>query len=790
MKNLFASRSRLPFWKKMFFSFLSLVVVSMLLLASVRLLTFERSTDRLCNEFFGTLLRQSNYSITYVNDLAQRLVSTLTYNYDVVSFLGMKSRNNQQTVDAQRAVNDLVRPLSYLDSVYLYNKGLDLVMCTKTGSQSTLDDFYDQTIADQLRRIDQGEPVDFLPSVHDATYYKVPVSIYSYIVPTYAADGSLVSAVVINVSTDVLLQSLLGINSEDDSLFLFVTDSEGTPLVTPNFSNGEIMPELQTLSARAVDSGSSAGSFSHTIGGERCLISYTNENSNGWYVFGMTTYSNLIGDVALSAFWSLLFFFVLLGICSFAVLRLSRRLNMPIEAITRIARGDSSVQTEGAVQQTEEFHSIAAAFSNIREQNSELARYKSATQEMVRAQFLEKLFCGKSSLSQSAVRQQLDSFGCSDLADSPLCMCLLCIDDYPRFSQENNPRERHALRFALINLSLEMMREHFRCEMVPHDDDKFILLLRLPAKSDPSHTAVLEQTLQQIRDFSASRLELSFTSAYSSVFTGLEHLPQVYENLEELLLLRMQHGYGCIFNPHMAEDCLLEDLNISAAAENILVNAVASCNADQAHNQFAAIAQELFRYAYSDIAPYLIHLAYRILSAAKESAFGAKTQVSEEFRNLLAQLTRCELREDFEQCFTQYIDTVIALVQAQKQLPENQNTNILIQRILKIIESDYDQNGLCLSSIADELGLSAHYVGQVFRSEQKISVAKYILDLRIEKIAEQLRETDRPFAQILESVGLAADQKNYIYTCFKKRFGVTVKNYRMQAAENRTSSTV
>lgn len=252
MKNLFASRSRLPFWKKMFFSFLSLVVVSMLLLASVLLLTFERSTDRLCNEFFGTLLRQSNYSITYVNDLAQRLVSTLTYNYDVVSFLGMKSRNNQQTVDAQRAVNDLVRPLSYLDSVYLYNKGLDLVLCTKTGSQSTLDDFYDQTIADQLRRIDQGEPVDFLPSVHDATYYKVPVSIYSYIVPTYAADGSLVSAVVINVSTDVLLQSLLGINSEDDSLFLFVTDSEGTPLVTPNFSNGKIMPELQTLAARAV----------------------------------------------------------------------------------------------------------------------------------------------------------------------------------------------------------------------------------------------------------------------------------------------------------------------------------------------------------------------------------------------------------------------------------------------------------------------------------------------------------------------------------------------------------
>lgn len=72
----------------------------------------------------------------------------------------------------------------------------------------------------------------------------------------------------------------------------------------------------------------------------------------------------------------------------------------------------------------------------------------------------------------------------------------------------------------------------------------------------------------------------------------------------------------------------------------------------------------------------------------------------------------------------------------------------------------------------------------MFRNEKKISVAKYILDLRIEKIAEQPRETNRIFAQTLESMGFAPDQKNYIYTCFKKRFGVTVKNYLTQFAKN------
>lgn len=69
-----------------------------------------------------------------------------------------------------------------------------------------------------------------------------------------------------------------------------------------------------------------------------------------------------------------------------------------------------------------------------------------------------------------------------------------------------------------------------------------------------------------------------------------------------------------------------------------------------------------------------------------KNAFGAKTQLAEEFRKLLSQLALCEL-------------------------PENQNANILIRCIMKIIETDYAQNGLCLSSIADELGLSTRYVG-------------------------------------------------------------------------------
>lgn len=96
------------------------------------------------------------------------------------------------------------------------------------------------------------------------------------------------------------------------------------------------------------------------------------------------------------------------------------------------------------------------------------------------------------------------------------------------------------------------------------------------------------------------------------------------------------------------------------------------------------------------------------------------------------------------------------------------------------METGYVREDLCLNFIADELGLSAHYVGQIFRTAQGKSVSKYILDLRLEKMAQALRETDRPFSQIMQEAGFEERQKNYVYTLFKKHFGVTVKAYRQQ----------
>lgn len=104
---------KVSFLKKLFFALLALVLTVTVLLTCVLLASYHASVRSLTSRYFSNLLKQCNYSITYMNDLAQRLSLSLAYNH--------------------QAVRSITLPLSYVDSVYLYNRALDLVLCTRSG---------------------------------------------------------------------------------------------------------------------------------------------------------------------------------------------------------------------------------------------------------------------------------------------------------------------------------------------------------------------------------------------------------------------------------------------------------------------------------------------------------------------------------------------------------------------------------------------------------------------------------------------------------------------------------
>lgn len=785
MKKENGTTLRPSFLRRLFFSLFALVLTVTIILSGVLITSYYRSSYKLINKFFDDLLMQSNYSITYVNEIAQQLQSSLHYDRNVVPFLYMKENDSLQIILANRAVNQYTLPLPYVNSVYLYNKQLDLVLSTKTGEQSSLSRFYDGPVAKYLKNYADPHGRKAPPVVHEVSHGGSPDFVYSYIVPEYNYEGDFIAAIVINVSVDVLTQSLQAINSSHGETKFIVTDGAGRFICPSPFQEQAENADLQQLVAEVAASGQDSGNTTATIGGTKFLLSYNNSNSNGWYMFGMAPHAVIFKDLLDSAVRILLFLFGMFLLSALLTMLLAKRLGRPIRVISRLVKGETLEEKEKLALNSAEFNYMASVFTAMQRENDAFSAYKSETGRFARQEILEGVICGTATDSSEKAQEHLKALGCGFMLTEPLCMCLLSIDHYQRFTVTNNQRERWALRFAVLNLSAELLSQICPCEILRRGPDKFIAILNCRERKDYTQlAALLEKTLAEIISHTTEQLGFSLTAAYSTLFTGVGHLQHIYENLDELLLLKVRHGHGKVLNPHMAEDVDLADFHVSFAAETLLVNSIVGCKAQQALLQFRELTADLFRYGYNEIISYLVHLSYRIFSSAKESLPAAGSDLSEEFKRIMTLLPQCEVEGDFSQRFSAYLENTCNILTEKKNSPKNQSSYVLVEKVLQILDSRYGKPDLCLNAIADELGFSAHYIGQIFREAEGKSVAKYLLELRLEKIAALLRETEYPFAKILQEVGFEEEQKNYIYTCFKKHFGLTVKNYQKQVSSN------
>jgi len=79
-------------------------------------------------------------------------------------------------------------------------------------------------------------------------------------------------------------------------------------------------------------------------------------------------------------------------------------------------------------------------------------------------------------------------------------------------------------------------------------------------------------------------------------------------------------------------------------------------------------------------------------------------------------------------------------ISQNKETQMSQTASIVASKVISIIEDNFYKKELCMNTIAEEIGLSPTYVGILFKSAEGKSVAKYISDFRMEKVAHYLKQ--------------------------------------------------
>ena len=107
--------------------------------------------------------------------------------------------------------------------------------------------------------------------------------------------------------------------------------------------------------------------------------------------------------------------------------------------------------------------------------------------------------------------------------------------------------------------------------------------------------------------------------------------------------------------------------------------------------------------------------------------------------------------------------------------PQNQESE-LNETIFAYIKANFQSSQLSLESIAEEFKVSVSYISRFVKKESGKTFSKYIQELRLEKIKQELVETDLPIKEIIRDNGYY-DVSNYTRK-FRTIVGVTPGQYR------------
>lgn len=209
-----------------------------------------------------------------------------------------------------------------------------------------------------------------------------------------------------------------------------------------------------------------------------------------------------------------------------------------------------------------------------------------------------------------------------------------------------------------------------------------------------------------------------------------------------------------------------------------LINSIIAGKTKQADSISSRILERLYVICLGDldeIKTMTLWIAATVIknfSAEERSNFGDFSEMDMDIINKINEAsTTDELSETFRSLIKRISTDLVSSVYP--------GASPLIARSLRYIKSNYTGK-IRLSDISSELHVNPSYFSALFSQEMGRTFTDYILELRIEKAKDLLRNTNMDILDISGSAGF--ENQSYFTKIFRKRTGMTPRKYRQDSS--------
>lgn len=733
---------------------------------------YNVQNEILKNEYTANrkILNQIKFNINYMDDMLVSVCFSTYYNSNVRNLINNANIDfGEVTKEIETIKTSIVNTNPFIQSIYIYNGQIGKYYTTLDGV------IYEDASLNEL--IKSYEEVPKLVPV----YRKLNLTdgntmttknVFTYFMYEFMrSDGYMDGAVIVNCNSDWLLRNIRELNMVDKNGQdeIFIMDNDGNFIGDPGNDKFYNSLKLRYKDYIKNSADKTAGIFESDINGKKYLITFTNVENAKWVIIKTQPYSLVFESVnkMKTVFIVITLIFIIL---SFILsLKITKSIYNPIgKLVGQLRTGNIPIDNHKA---KDEISYLSEVYEYSLEKLNQYKSEKMSDKGIVKSYFLRKLLVDSYSVSKSEFRTMIKEKEVAISNEAPFIVCVIKIDEYKKYIEKYNEEDRDIYRFAIINITSEILSGKFKNEAIDLKSDQIVIIMNVDSETG-DFINTIKELIKQAQKFIFNYYKIKVSVSISSCSNDTKELTRLYNEALNISMYRLIFESETIITQDMVKQNIEnQEIGYKPALERKLMQEIKVGNIEKSGETVNNILKEISGLSYSNIALALLQLINSLKATVDEINAQRFEAVYIDFNLLAREIFELESLDEFQAKIMELLKAVID----RSGSVENEKQTALAEAVKEIINANYFDGGLYLPEISSRLNMSAKHIARVFKTVTDMTVTEYINEVRLKKAVEWLENSKLSIHEIIPKIGI--DNESYFYKLFKMKYGVTPREY-------------
>lgn len=740
--KLSKARKDRRFYTSIFATLTLSIAITIFILSAILYVNFESILRKQIFSYTINNLSQTSQGTELMSETAGTIAKQIYNDIHISKILNYTTEDVVELNTALIQLNNYRATSMLIDSIYIYNsKSGTFYTSSDVGTNAVHreQDFYDQDIVKIVRNYRNYPCLVPVPRRITVKYPNIQeVDVYSFLLYDVLTNSEGRNMIVINISEAKLHKNLERITASTRQNY-FIIDKKGISI-----SSNPKYPMLTDLSKESyiqqVLNCKSSGYFIEDIQGIKSFVAFTNPDFWEWRYLHVIPYSEINGNVIRMKVTTAVIGISIL-ICGLLISYvISRKLFMKVDnKLSRL----SSLESE-----------------------------KRDSLYKLKQEYLRNIFLGEVKVELSNVQEGFNTYGITMDVQGKIQVLLFKIDHYRDFVSKYNKEDRTLFKFAIMNIVGEILSNNYSLQTVDMYEDRIAVVINVPEDTACYTETTLENLILRAQESVAEYLKESLSAVISSIGETIGSVDTLYKQALEASFHKLFYGHNCIIYSKNIMDLKKKQYIYPENKEKQLVEELMLGRIEEAKKLLVEIIDDAAEYPYMSYNLAISHLTFSINSVVYTITNNCSSSSGFNINTLLMDLNNAETLEEIYKRFFEIFESLAVKIEERK----NSKHDDLVARIVEMINMEYMNQNLSLDSIADSLSMSATYIGRLFKKYTMKTILDCIIETRMNKARELLRNTEYSVGEIAEQTGFT--NSPYFYKAFKKYNGVTPIEFR------------